>query len=310
MLDLAHFLHFLSFTLGVAAMFVVYGIRKETGVTYIGSYIAVLFCINAISAAHSFESFIKIKSSLALTTVHPDQFLAVMVVLLSIVRITLALQFLRFAWKLTGRTWRSAYTHAFIGLILWVGGSQTVFILFPNSFSEPYLAASVVFCHGLLFVSFLAGVFRVFAFSQQVRKRHEGRWLRVFSWFWLAYSLLIVANRISGYADWIGLDAQLLNFAVITLLLNSLHIVFCSRFFSEYAGMRARDDSLQIDRLCRKYKISKREKEVVLLVCQGKTNKEIAEILFITPNTVRDHTSNIYRKTHVKNRTQLAGLFS
>ncbi len=39
-------------------------------------------------------------------------------------------------------------------------------------------------------------------------------------------------------------------------------------------------------------------------ISEGQTNKEIAEDLFITLNTVKWHTSNIYGKLSVKNRTE------
>lgn len=61
--------------------------------------------------------------------------------------------------------------------------------------------------------------------------------------------------------------------------------------------------------LVEKYKISKREMEVIQLICEGYTNKQIADELFISIETVKDHNSRIYLKTEVKNRTQLAKLF-
>lgn len=62
--------------------------------------------------------------------------------------------------------------------------------------------------------------------------------------------------------------------------------------------------------LFKKYNITPREKEIILEICLGKTNKEISEALFITLQTVKDHTHNIYQKTEVKNRVQLSKLFS
>lgn len=56
------------------------------------------------------------------------------------------------------------------------------------------------------------------------------------------------------------------------------------------------------------YAITPREFEVVKEIYTGKTNKEIADKLFITVQTVKDHTHRIYQKTEVKNRTQLASL--
>jgi len=54
--------------------------------------------------------------------------------------------------------------------------------------------------------------------------------------------------------------------------------------------------------------ISKREEEVILLVCQGLTNQEIADALFISLKTVKDHNYRIFQKTGVRNRVELAQL--
>ncbi len=59
---------------------------------------------------------------------------------------------------------------------------------------------------------------------------------------------------------------------------------------------------------CKIYEISKREAEIVIEICSGKTNKAISEKLFITLQTVKDHTHRIYTKTGVKSRVQLANL--
>ena len=59
---------------------------------------------------------------------------------------------------------------------------------------------------------------------------------------------------------------------------------------------------------CRLYEISKREAEIVLEICSGKSNKAISEKLFITLQTVKDHNYRIYSKLGVKTRIQLTNL--
>ena len=54
-----------------------------------------------------------------------------------------------------------------------------------------------------------------------------------------------------------------------------------------------------------RYGISPREKELALLVLQGRNNSEIAEALFISVSTVKTHLSNIYEKFGIKNRYEL-----
>lgn len=50
--------------------------------------------------------------------------------------------------------------------------------------------------------------------------------------------------------------------------------------------------------------LSPREKEVLRLLSQGKTNKEIATVLTITQDTVKSHLKNILEKLHLENRLQ------
>ena len=49
-----------------------------------------------------------------------------------------------------------------------------------------------------------------------------------------------------------------------------------------------------------------RETELLKLVSQGATNREIARQLYISENTVKNHLKNIMAKLHIKNRVQLA----
>ncbi|RAW01883.1 helix-turn-helix transcriptional regulator [Pseudochryseolinea flava] len=50
--------------------------------------------------------------------------------------------------------------------------------------------------------------------------------------------------------------------------------------------------------------ISKREYEVLELIAKGLSNQEIANKLFVSLNTVKTHTSNLFSKLDVKRRTQ------
>ena len=50
--------------------------------------------------------------------------------------------------------------------------------------------------------------------------------------------------------------------------------------------------------------ISKREHEVLELMAQGMSNQEIADKLFVSLNTIKTHTSNLFLKLEVGRRTQ------
>jgi DNA-binding CsgD family transcriptional regulator len=54
--------------------------------------------------------------------------------------------------------------------------------------------------------------------------------------------------------------------------------------------------------------ISPREREVLSLVVAGRSNREIAEVLFISPYTVKSHMTSLLTKLDAENRAQLAGI--
>ena len=53
-------------------------------------------------------------------------------------------------------------------------------------------------------------------------------------------------------------------------------------------------------------KLTKREREVCALLCEGLTDKEIGRLLFITPETAKRHALRILHKTGFKSRRALA----
>ena len=52
--------------------------------------------------------------------------------------------------------------------------------------------------------------------------------------------------------------------------------------------------------------LTERESEVLDLISQGKRPAEIAEALYLSINSIKTHTRNLYRKINVTNRTEAA----
>ncbi len=50
--------------------------------------------------------------------------------------------------------------------------------------------------------------------------------------------------------------------------------------------------------------LSERERQILAQLATGATNREIAARLHLSPHTVKEHTSALYRKLDVRNRTQ------
>lgn len=64
----------------------------------------------------------------------------------------------------------------------------------------------------------------------------------------------------------------------------------------------------EADLLQRRFAVTKREAEVLLWVAKGKTNREIAQILELSPRTVNKHLEQLFKKIGVENRTSAAAL--
>ena len=64
------------------------------------------------------------------------------------------------------------------------------------------------------------------------------------------------------------------------------------------------EDSVE-NKIEKKYGLTKREKEVLALLCQGFTNAEIGEKLFLSSKTVEGHRANLLSKTGTKNSAHL-----
>jgi DNA-binding CsgD family transcriptional regulator len=53
--------------------------------------------------------------------------------------------------------------------------------------------------------------------------------------------------------------------------------------------------------------LTPREREILLWVARGKSNREIAALLYLAPGTIRKHLDNVYDKLGVSNRAGAVG---
>lgn len=86
-----------------------------------------------------------------------------------------------------------------------------------------------------------------------------------------------------------------------------LYYFISRRYFLTYESATEATVSLQAEFL-EEHEVSAREKEIIALLLKGLSNREIAEKLFISPNTVKTHIKNIYAKLGVSNRVLLFSL--
>ena len=106
-----------------------------------------------------------------------------------------------------------------------------------------------------------------------------------------------------------GADGYLLKEDTATELFSAIKMireggVYVSPFFSaelqeDVARMCRDGGELPVER------ITTREREVLKLIAEGKSSKEIADLLFISTHTIRHHRANIKRKLNIKKLADL-----
>lgn len=72
--------------------------------------------------------------------------------------------------------------------------------------------------------------------------------------------------------------------------------------------LRQDSEAALLDGLLRAFPLTAREAEVLYWVIQGKTNRDIAEILSLSPRTVHKHLEHVFQKLGVETRTAAAAL--
>lgn len=127
---------------------------------------------------------------------------------------------------------------------------------------------------------------------------------RAWQWFgglWLAGLLTF---NLGG--DLLNISGPLLVFISMVYILPSLIFLdaYLKKHLREHPNLP--DDRDKLARLYAKYNISDREGEVIALVARGKTNREIADELYVSLSTVKLHINSIYRKLKIRNRVQLS----
>lgn len=76
-------------------------------------------------------------------------------------------------------------------------------------------------------------------------------------------------------------------------------------YLTAYSSMSEKQQSAIIKHTKMLDTLTERENEVLQLILSGKSNKEIAEALFISENTVKVHARSIYAKYDVGGRAEL-----
>ena len=95
------------------------------------------------------------------------------------------------------------------------------------------------------------------------------------------------------------------------ILFNLLYLIqqiHKNKEMQKEIGTLQSNDLYAMEAFCKKYDITKREKDIILLIINNHTKNQISKKLFISANTVKRHIYNIYKKTNSETREDLIKL--
>jgi DNA-binding CsgD family transcriptional regulator len=173
-------------------------------------------------------------------------------------------------------------------------------------------------------------VFAVACFYYTVMKRYRGKpklsgWLLcilppLIMWAVMTYFvhvaditdpvLLEQGVNIYGPGFCFGLSGILLNLGILYLYIRQTVIIDAQHFTIDVSGAEPlwTPETGLSAKFCERYSLTGREKEVVEVMMQGKSNKEIADAVLISIRTVGNYLQNVYNKTGAPNRFALYAL--
>lgn len=142
------------------------------------------------------------------------------------------------------------------------------------------------------FVAFFV-LFRTMSFVNMVDNKKYLVWLAAFG---LMYSR-IVEGLLVLFEDYL-IEHFTFLIIVISIFLALVIVLYFLLYYQD--SKDSEDDSIK--KISIKYGLGSQEEKVLKLLIQGSNNQEIADQLFISINTVRNHVASIYKKTGMKKK--------
>jgi DNA-binding CsgD family transcriptional regulator len=131
-------------------------------------------------------------------------------------------------------------------------------------------------------------------------QRKLARWLGIY--YCLTFGLYFSCTHFAPNSIHLNLLWPLFFFSLHLPPLFRLHQYVYRHHIDRYIESK---NPVDLNLVFNRFKISPREREIIILMLNGKTNREIEDTLYIALGTVKNHTTNIYKKFGVTNRRQL-----
>jgi DNA-binding CsgD family transcriptional regulator len=285
---------------GAWSAFVTRQLYRARGIPLLRHLFNYIVCFNAmvfgyLVAKYSFTNLLGEDP-----TTYPDSLLAGTAVPIFAIHVGVAWTALRLAWALRRHSLTPLVGRLFAAGVALFGVSYAVGITLVLQNSAWRWLLSTHFALGAMMTIVTVAVFIGLAAG-----RHGGltesqkKSVRRLGWYLLCGHVALAGSVA------LPESAHLIVAAAVMLWLNCVPLIWLRGGFRLYHQASTQEEGEAIAALVQDHGVTQREREVMELIVQGKSNKEIEEQLCISFSTVKNHAYSLYRKLDVNSRAQL-----
>jgi DNA-binding CsgD family transcriptional regulator len=287
--------------MGAWAAFYTYNIYKNYKKAFLRHFfLYIIFSNLSVLLYQIFEYIYMNLLGRDITNLNP--YLNIIFYLLSlIIQIGIAWTFVRVIIGLQKDSMSLRIKQLFYGLIVLLGIISTVGItLYLQTTSSKWIDNTLVYfmyiSWGIIYTAILFLTFRKHPNQEQGSRKA----IRAFGMLYLLYYTAF-------FISFMLPSPMSMYLTTIILFFSNLIPPFWIRkyFLKHFVAPLYYPGYINLDKFTEEFHISKREREIIELILQGKSNKEIEDVLFISFNTVKNHIYNLYQKLGVNSRGQL-----
>jgi DNA-binding CsgD family transcriptional regulator len=145
---------------------------------------------------------------------------------------------------------------------------------------------------------------RLLLYSKKLQDPNKSKIINAFGIFYISGYTFLFAS--AAFQE----SIRFFIFLGVHLFFNLFPFFWIKQYLQKYWSVSPLViDKANLDEIYDKHGISQRERDIAGLLMQGKSNKEIADSLYIAPNTVKNHIHSLFQKLQVKSRLQLVNFF-
>lgn len=312
MLHITHFVLIVAFAVGIAAITVSAQMYRRHRLGYLRAHLAIVISFNlmifiSLVALYIFKLPAGAVPEVALGTV--DVLFQFLVPLLQLLAAYFFLHIIRgmlgmpvgarvrsVAWAIVGGY--AAVQAVALATSMTVGGARL---------SQTVIRIVWFLSLGTIYAVLIATIPRIGRIDAPGRRRAFG----AYCYLLLGLMTFVIALALLNHAGVIAITRHNLVSGFVIIAMNAIPVLSIRWFVERFHGAAAGTGGAAAVHVTifERYDISPREREIVQLICEGKTNGEIADVLYISLQTVKGHVYRIFRKTGVRNRVQLVNLF-